>query len=113
MGRKNPEEKRAYQREWYRNNSVKVKGEVRERRRALAKQLRDYKATLSCALCPEDSACCLDFHHVNDDKEIAVGAMVCDGYSWSKILKEINKCMVVCSNCHRKIHAGVVVTATH
>lgn len=30
-----------------------------------------------------------------------VSLMVADGYSWENILKEIEKCQVLCANCHR------------
>ena len=30
--------------------------------------------------------------------------MVGNGLSADRILKEIEKCVVVCSNCHKKIH---------
>jgi len=66
--------------------------------------INEYKNDLKCSLCPERHNACLDFHHENDDKEMDIASMVSGGYSIERIEKEIKKCIVVCSNCHRKIH---------
>lgn len=113
MPHSNPEDRRAYKREWYRRNSKKVVDEVAERKRRIVAQLQAYKDELECSICGEDEACCLDFHHTNNDKECAVSNMACNGYSWERILKEIQKCVVVCRNCHAKLHAGIVSTEAH
>ena len=45
----------------------------------------------------------LDFHHKNpEDKSFAIAKF--DKYSYERIEAEIEKCMVVCSNCHRELH---------
>jgi predicted RNA-binding Zn-ribbon protein involved in translation (DUF1610 family) len=46
----------------------------------------------------------LDFHHCNGNKEFGISAK---GHtkSWEKIRIEIDKCILVCANCHREIHA--------
>ena len=41
----------------------------------------------------------LDFDHVRGTKLGAVGSML--NQSWTAILAEVDKCDVVCSNCHR------------
>ena len=50
----------------------------------------------------------LEFHHVNpEEKEITLSTI---GLSrkWEVIIKEIKKCILVCANCHREIHAKFV-----
>lgn len=74
------------------------------RKRKIAKWLRDYKSTLHCSRCPEDDFRVLEFHHVNGDKEFNVSDAATTGLSVKNILKEINKCEVICSNCHKRIH---------
>ena len=45
----------------------------------------------------------LDFHHIEDtDKEFSISSKM----SWVKIKPELAKCVMVCANCHREIHAG-------
>lgn len=42
----------------------------------------------------------MDLDHVTDDKYSNVSAML--SYSIDRLVKEIEKCEVVCSNCHRQ-----------
>jgi len=47
----------------------------------------------------------LEFHHLNpEEKDFSIGYK---GYtrSWEKVKEEIDKCMLVCSNCHRELHS--------
>ncbi|AGB33597.1 hypothetical protein Natpe_3838 [Natrinema pellirubrum DSM 15624] len=65
----------------------------------------EYKQEKGCNRCDEDDPRCLDFHHLNEDeKEMAVGKMISFGYSKDRIESEIEKCLVLCANCHRKEH---------
>lgn len=43
----------------------------------------------------------MDFDHVNGDKLKAVALMAVQSYSEKKIIAEVAKCELVCSNCHR------------
>jgi hypothetical protein len=66
---------------------------------------RNYKSTLSCIKCGEDHPACLDFHHRDsNEKESEISLMVNDSVSIDTIKSEIEKCDVLCSNCHRKHH---------
>jgi hypothetical protein len=48
----------------------------------------------------------LVFHHLNDKKEL-VSRLINKCASWDTILKESNKCVFLCHNCHGEIHAGL------
>lgn len=77
------------------------------RRRKQFKETIDYfKAKEGCKICGEDDPCCIDFHHLDGKSKEATVALLCMRKSPKKIVKEINKCVCVCSNCHRKIHAN-------
>jgi hypothetical protein len=52
--------------------------------------------------------CQLDFHHYNPKTKITEIARM-HSASYNKIIDEINKCIVVCRNCHSLIHSGLVV----
>lgn len=68
--------------------------------------VRQYKAAIGCLFCPEKHEAALDLHHIDPSiKDSAVSQMLCN--SKDKIEFEIAKCVVLCSNCHRKHHAGV------
>ena len=42
---------------------------------------------------------CMDFDHINGDKNYNVGKLV--GHTRATIDAELAKCEVVCANCHR------------
>ena len=60
---------------------------------------------MKCVKCGENHPACLEFHHNDPNKkEYNVSKIVNSTYSIKTILKEIKKCTVLCSNCHRKEH---------
>ena len=66
--------------------------------------LSDLKSKLKCSKCSESHISCLDFHHLNPDiKEINI-SMAANQRSIEHIKEEMDKCIVLCSNCHRKLH---------
>jgi len=80
-------------------------------RKNLRKWLNNYKSKLKCIYCEESTPCCLDFHHKNKhSKESTIANAIHGCWSIKRIETEIKKCVVVCSNCHRKLHAGIKLT---
>lgn len=65
------------------------------------------KSQYQCYFCKEPDACCLDFHHPNQDKIDNVKDIL-DTKNKPRLFEKINKCIVVCANCHRKIHSGKI-----
>lgn len=102
------ERARESRRKWYKNNSTKAKAKVRERQKDLALWLKNYKSSgLSCRECGESHPATLDFHHRDASQKVSsIRTMITNGYSRERVLAEIEKCDVLCSNCHRKIHWG-------
>ena len=50
----------------------------------------------------------LEFHHRDPNlKEFGISSK---GYarSWEKVKQEIEKCILLCANCHREFHAGML-----
>ena len=49
----------------------------------------------------------LEFHHTDKNKEFGIGAK---GYtrSWEEVKKELDKCILLCSNCHKEIEDGII-----
>jgi len=81
---------------------------VTKRRRKLKHLAIQYKGG-KCMFCGY-SRCsgALDFHHINEsDKEFGLSVRGLTR-SWIKIKNEIEKCILVCANCHREIHAGLL-----
>ena len=93
----------AQQRWYYKNQQDRI--ETKERRRT---RLREWFTRLKrerfvCERCPEDRPAAIDFHHPGS-KRAGVSQMVNHGYSKRRILDEIERCAVLCANCHRKEH---------
>lgn len=65
--------------------------------------LKEYKSKLFCTKCGESDPACLDFHHIDPtlkDSVVSVAAKKSRG----SLMAELDKCEVLCSNCHRKHH---------
>jgi len=91
------------QRWYYKNREERI--ERTDRRRTEIRQwLYSYKNRhCECVRCDEDRPPCLDFHHP-DEKEHSIATMVVNGYSKASIREEIERCIVLCANCHRLEH---------
>lgn len=63
--------------------------------------VREYLAQHPCVDCGETDPIVLDFDHLRDKKH-EISTMVYNAYPWEKILAEIAKCQVRCSNDHRR-----------
>ena len=82
---------------------------VRKKARARSSLNREWiaeqKRQAGCLYCHEKDPCALLFHHRDpSQKQRAVSLLV--GNSRKRIREEIDKCDVLCFNCHAKIHAG-------
>lgn len=97
-----------YDRDWYAGRSKEQKDHKvaiqRARRISIRKTIDDYKRTHACA-CGESEICCLDFHHTEDNKEVCIANAIRNGWNLARIMMEISKCILICANCHRKLHS--------
>ena len=58
-----------------------------------------------CFRCGECDPVALDFHHRNgEEKSFQIGRS--GNLNIDTLIAEIAKCVVLCANCHRKLHAG-------
>lgn len=57
-----------------------------------------------CEICGYDKCpAALTFHHINRETKIfSIGGSHC--ISWEKVKIELDKCIVICSNCHNELH---------
>jgi hypothetical protein len=82
--------------------------DVKERKKAARIFAReyvwDYLTTHPCVQCGEADPRVLEFHHRNDsEKDDTISHMVGEGLSAERIQRELDKCDVLCANCHRKL----------
>jgi hypothetical protein len=93
------------QRESSRKHYLSHKEEYIERSRVKHQNVvswyKAYKKTQRCCRCGNDDYRCLAFHHIRDKKfNIAANK----GVSIPRLQKEIEKCIVLCQNCHAIEH---------
>jgi len=80
---------------------------VAKRRRKIKLMAIEYKGG-KCQVCGYNKyPGALDLHHINGNKSFGIGEK---GYtrSWEKVREELDKCILVCANCHREIEAGIM-----
>lgn len=96
---------KAYMKKWYEKNKQKHLKYIRNNETNKKKWLDEIKSNFKCSRCQENHIACLDFHHIDPkSKEIGIAIALQKNWSKERILEEINKCIVLCSNCHRKLH---------
>ena len=62
----------------------------------------EYKKQHSCVYCGESNPLMLDLDHIDRTTKMGLPAnMITSGHKWADVLKEVDKCQVVCANCHR------------
>lgn len=80
---------------------------VSERRRKLKRMAVELKGG-RCQICGYNKCIgAMDFHHVDEEKKSFDLSSRGLTRSWARIEEEIKKCVLVCANCHREIHAGL------
>ena len=97
-------------RKLYRLNPQAKKEQVEQLRQKISDEINKIKTATGCQYCSESESACLDFHHPDPTKKDGAVAHFVSAKSLKKALAEIEKCICVCSNCHRKIHAGIILS---
>lgn len=97
--------KRIYDREFHANRSPEAKARKIElqavRLKANREKVWNYLLEHPCEHCGETDPVVLEFDHIDRETKVkAVSEMMT--LKWSKIQEEIDKCRVLCANCHRR-----------
>ena len=90
----------------YAERAEYLKAAVSKRRRQLRVMAIEYKGG-KCVFCGYNRCNkALDFHHVWG-KEFGLSER---GFtrSWERVRQELDKCILICANCHRELHAGMM-----
>ena len=106
-------------RKWAKNNRERLNANVREYRKRRfqkeghwrdegrkAQELKAWMIELKSKPCSDCGLtfpiCCMDFAHRNSEEKLYnIGSMFSHHYSKEIIQREIDKCDLVCANCHR------------
>ena len=103
--RLNKPKRAAANRRWYLKNKKEVAKYQRGYIARKHQRFLEWKSKQKCSRCPENHPSCLEFHHRDPSKKdfnISQGWRL--NYSWDRLMLEIEKCEILCANCHRKIH---------
>lgn len=80
-----------------------VRENERKRYKERTIEIEEFKKTLECKKCGESRFYLLDFHHRNpNEKDFTIADR--SRTNLAELQKEIDKCDVLCSNCHREWH---------
>jgi transposase len=101
-----------YNRRGKKNASVYCKNctnnQTKERQQNVKKQMIDYKGG-KCELCQYSNyQGALEFHHLDpNEKDFNLSNL--KSYKFDDVIKkELDKCVLVCANCHREIHGNLI-----
>jgi hypothetical protein len=91
----------------YCSDKCKAKAGVHRYRKNLKQKAVDYKGG-ACAVCGYDKCVdALEFHHLDPtEKDFGIGS---GGHTrrWVDVVPELDKCVMLCANCHREVHSGL------
>ncbi len=97
--------RKIYSKKHYIANKQYYKNKTKIRTKELRDWLREFKSGLKCEECGEDHPACIEYHHLDmTKKDFEISKAITKGFAKERILEEIKKCMVLCSNCHKKLH---------
>lgn len=89
---------------YHKNYDKQLKSVIKRNKKnrlLIKKFIYEFKLKNSCKICGESDPATLDFDHIKKKKNV-IAKMVANSNSINTIKKEIEKCQVLCANCHRK-----------
>jgi hypothetical protein len=96
------------QRIWREKNKAKISRDRREYRRKIYNEQKEkvkaFKVERGCFKCGIKIPCVLSFHHKDPFTKKYQISDIIGKKPWRVIEAEMNKCEVVCCNCHSIIH---------
>ena len=92
----------------YKDRAQYLIAAVSKRRKKIKLLAIEYKGG-KCLICGYNKYVgALDFHHLDEGTKefgLAVAGLT---RSWERTKKELDKCVLLCANCHREVHGGLI-----
>lgn len=89
---------------YYENNKTEEKQRTKSFKISKRKWYTELKEKLSCP-CGEKHIAVLQFHHLNpEEKDFEISLAIGKNWSKQRIIDEMKKCIILCANCHLKLH---------
>lgn len=88
----------------FKSRMAENQNRFRQKRRSMVNAIKEERGCMDCGT---HHPAVLDFHHkegLNGNIKNRVSRMVSENASWQRILEQIEKCDVLCANCHRIRH---------
>src|SRR5690242_15313873 len=96
-----PQKQKEAQRRYYERNKARVKDVARDRRNLVRKFLQEYKQSRGCMDCKiKYPYWILQFDHRPGEEKLGTLATMGTLVGLDKVKEEVEKCDVVCANCH-------------
>ena len=96
--------KEGYYREYYLSHKKEQYANVVKRRAVNKEYVDNCKTGKTCSRCPENHPAALVFHHTGDEKKDGTIANGARDWGLNHLKSEIEKCILLCSNCLAKLH---------
>lgn len=94
-----------YSRKWYLKNRDRVIKQISVYRDRKRREWAEFKAKHSCTHCGFSHPAVMDFHHVIRTNKRSVNKLATINNNVTEAIKEATeKCIPLCSNCHRILH---------
>ena len=94
-----------YQQKWYEGHKDTHLANVQSRKVEARQEARqfvlEYLYSHPCSKCGETDPIVLEFDHIRG-KEEEIARLITNGASIDRLEKEMRRCQVLCSNCHRR-----------
>lgn len=93
------------QQKWYQDNKKlqcqKVTNYKKKNKEENRNFVFEYLQNNPCRMCGESDILVLEFDHLGNKKN-NISEMISGGHSLEALKKEVDKCQVLCANCHRR-----------
>jgi len=95
------ESKRKYDQSHSEEHNIRNKSRKREKR----EWVHSLKKGKKCSKCGEERWFCLEYHHIDpSNKKFTIAECVSGSYGKETIQQEIEKCVLLCGNCHEHLN---------
>ena len=82
---------------------------IKNRRIEFRQNALKYKGSI-CVLCGYNKCNrAFDFHHVDPNTKKFNISSVAYTYTWEEVILELDKCILLCANCHREVEEGYTI----
>ncbi len=83
----------------YRHRAISRNRKIKDN---LKKQMLSYLQDKCCVSCGIEDSRVLEFDHIDpDSKSASISRLINSTTNWDNVLQEINKCQILCANCHK------------